>query len=168
MAYVVKVIKPKRLQADAVRLEILTALHQEGRLHVRELKKTVESWHDKPRFDYAISLAGGNISVLSEAQGTGDGAKHWNWIDQGVPGRTIYAKRAPYLRFKYPYWAATKPRFFGSYPAGTGSNWARKKSVQWPGIKARLWTQTLQDKRKRPFQQAVTAAVKRGSAKLFP
>lgn len=166
MTFVVKALKPQRMKVDAIRLELLSACHAEGRAQVNELKKTVGSWQNKPTFAHAISLAGGNISVLTGPEG-GKPADIWNWIDKGTKRRVITAKRAPYLKFRRNYSAATSPGCFGSYPSGSYGDWVSKKSVIHPGIKARLWSETLQEKRQKIFAQAVIKAVQRGAQKLY-
>jgi hypothetical protein len=167
MAWVIKGIKQKKMNLKWVRLYLLNALDKEGRLHVREYKKTTSSWKGaKPRFNFTKSLAGGNAQVLSGVEGGGKGAWKWHWLDQGTAIRWALMSK--------DWKSKTRPGYFGS---GSGAGMVLLKGrgemmrfghmMPRPGIKAREWTQTLGKRRKRPFQRAVIIAVGRGILRMY-
>ena len=57
VAELVKTIKPKKLAIDQVRLNILNALREEGRIIAKEFEKTTRTWKGtKPKFEVLIGL----------------------------------------------------------------------------------------------------------------
>ena len=98
-----KTIKPKKLNIDAIRLELLNELRKEGTVQKKELKKTVSTWKSKPGFESLISLSGGDASILTGPVGDTEAVQHWVWTDEGTKPHRITARRAPFLRFRYPY-----------------------------------------------------------------
>src|SRR5512139_827951 len=90
--------------------------------------KTTRTWKHKPRFYSRRTARGVTINTDSAIYG---------YVDFGTRPHIIKARHAPFLVFRWPYKAATKPRVIASYQAKYGDNWARKKQVHHPGIKAR-------------------------------
>lgn len=166
--FVIKSIKPKRIQAGAIRLEILNALRAEGRFHKKELDKTVQSWTPpKPRFESTISTAGGALTVLTAPTGTKQAVDHWNWADQGTRTRAIHARRAPYMVFQVGYQPRTRPKHFSSRQSRRFGQWVKVKTVRSHRIRPRGWTEDLNKRRKGPFTKAIFKAIERGSQKLY-
>lgn len=164
----IKSIKPKRLQPSAIRFEVLNALRREGTVHRKELKKTVRTWSPpRPKFESTISLAKGNLTVLTAPTGTRDAVKRWNWADEGTRSRSIHARKAPYMIFQVGYQARTRPKHFGSGSSRRHGKWVRVKSVRAHRIRPRRWTETLSKRRKRPFMRNMLKAIEKGSRKLY-
>jgi len=165
-----KAIKPKPLRVDAIRLELLNELRKEGREQQKELKKTVATWRNKPNFESLVGLerkAGGSAIVVTGPTGNDAAVNHWVWTDQGTRPHTIQARRAPTLKFRTGFVAKTRPRRFTSRRGRRFGLWRSPVSVRHPGTKPREWTKLLAKKRKRPFDQRMGNAMKRGAFKVF-
>lgn len=95
---------------------------------------TTRTWKHQPAFIPSPTVRGWKIDTNSQI---------YQWVDQGTRPHIISAKNAPFLTFRYPYQAATKPRWISSRQAALGKNWARKKSVNHPGTEARNFTDEI-------------------------
>lgn len=156
---VTKSIKPQRLKIDAIRLELLNELRAEGRDQVKEENKTIATWqHDKPTFEFLISLTRSDASVLSGPGGNPKGIKKWNWLNEGT--RVRRAVMSSNWRSK------TKP-------GRLRSGWGRgrvvfiSKRIARPGIEARGWSEIIQKRRKRPFQRRMISAMQRAGNNAY-
>ena len=90
---------------------------------------------------------------------SGHGNEKLMWLDSGVPGRTITARRAPYLFFQSKFKAKTRRNVAGSMPGGKyGDQYTKKRQVDWHGIEARNFSETIARVRNKRFQQAVANA----------
>jgi hypothetical protein len=166
--FLIKTIKPKRLQIKEIRFEILNALRKEASFHRKELKKTVRSWSPpRPSFESAISTAGGHLAVLTSPRGTRMAVKKWNWADRGTRYRSIHARRSPYMTFQVGYQPRTRPRHFSSRRSRNFGRWVRVKTVRSHRIRPRRWTEELNKRRRRPFTKRIFRALERGSRKLY-
>lgn len=164
VAIAFKAIKPQRLKIDAIRLELLNELRDEGRDQRKELNKTISSWNgEKPKMESDISLTGKDATVISGP--TGSGSDKWEWLNRGTKIR--WALMSNNWRSK------TKS---GTFMSGRGSGRvviAGKRAMQArnikprPGIKARGWTEKLTNQRKKPFQRRIIKAMQRGTKKAF-
>jgi hypothetical protein len=97
-------------------------------------EKTTRTWKHRPKFYPKRTARGVTINTDSEIYG---------WVDEGTKPHIIRAKNAPFLVFRYPYKAATKPRVIASYKTSYGKNWARKFEVHHPGTKPRKFTDEI-------------------------
>lgn len=97
-------------------------------------QKTTRTWKTKVRFYSKRTARGVTINTDSDI---------YTWTDYGTKPHVIRAKNAPFLVFRWPYKAATKPRMIGSYQAQRGKNWARKFQVNHPGTKPRRFTDEI-------------------------
>lgn len=159
----VKTIKIKRLKIDAMRLELLNALRAEGTAIKREYQKTTATWRNKPDFAEAISLAGGDATVLVAPDGPH--AKQFGYVDKGTRPHIIRSRRAKVLRFGSSYTAKTTPGVIGSSGGGS-SGQAFSRLVHHPGTEARRFSEIIQERRKKPFRQAMIKAMQRGAEKM--
>ena len=163
MAFVIKSLKPAKLRIDAIRLELLNELRREGRIQVKEYKKTVKTWKRKPTFGCLISLTRQDMSVVSAPK---SGGKIWEYLDKGT--------RIRWAVMSGDWKSQTRPgKWSSSRGKGRAVIWGRramqKRNIRArPGIKARGWTEDLSKRRRRPFQRNVFRAVKRGADKLYP
>jgi hypothetical protein len=107
-------------------------------------QRTTRTWKHKPRFYPKRTATGITINTDSDI---------YKWTDYGTKPHIIRAKNAPFLVFRWPYKAATKPRVIGSINAKYGKFWARKLQVNHPGTKARHFTDEIS---KRMQKRAVT------------
>lgn len=162
-----KTIKTPRMNVQPTRKLIQNAVQAEAKHQKSELEKTVGAWKRKPKFVQETASRDPDL-IVAVGPDNSEAGKRWGWINDGVPGRTITAKRAPFLRFKQNYSASTKPGFFGSYPSGSWPPWVRKRSVNWPGIEARDWTNILSERRQKPFLNRIIDAVQKGAKGIYP
>lgn len=155
MVILMKAIKPKRLQIDAVRLELLNEMRKAGTAVRKDYERTVRTWKgDKPEFAQAVSLADGGPHLLIVVQGAG--AKKWFWLDKGTKVR--YATMSPDFQSK------TIPRVLDSRSGKGGRLFVNKKRPR-PGIEAREWTEMIAKKWRRPFKKRMEEAMVRGAKK---
>ena len=109
-----------------------------GRETIALYQKTTRTWKHKPRFHPVRTARGITINTDDQI---------FMWIDEGTKGPYKIPKRPktdrdpiPFLVFRWPYKAATRPRVIASYAASRGKNLAFKRQVTHPGIKARKFT----------------------------
>jgi hypothetical protein len=146
-----KVIKPKKLDVAAIRVELEKAVTWEGEAIRKEYEKTTRTWHHKPVFEVLPEVSNTEVSVLV---GTDD--KIYLFLDEGTKVR--------YATLSRDWQSKTTPGIIGSGPGRGRVLFVSKKRPR-PGIKARRFTPTIQSRRKRPFQQAMLAATKKGADK---
>lgn len=113
--------------------------------------KTTRTWRHKPRFYSKRTAKGVTINTDSAIYG---------YVDFGTRPHVIKARRAPFLVFRWPYKAATKPRVIASYKAQTGPNWAKRKQVNHPGIKARNFTDEITKRMQKRAAAIMRKAIK--------
>lgn len=167
--FVVKGIKPQKLNIDAIRQEILNELRKEGTDHKRELRKTVATWKgEKPKFESLIGLgrgAGGSASVLTGPTGSEKAVWKWRWLDEGTRIRWALMSR--------DWKSKTRRRVFGSGRGRGRVVIAGRRAMQRrnipprPGIKAREWSVTLMKRRRRPFTRRMIGAMQRAGNKAY-
>ncbi len=105
-----------------------------GKESIGLYQKTTRTWKHKPKFYMKRTARGITINTDDPI---------YVWTDYGTKPHTIKAKNAPFLVFRYPYRAATKPRVIGSINAQYGKFWARKVEVHHPGTKPRHFTDEI-------------------------
>lgn len=155
MVVLVKSIKASKLKVDPVRLELLNEMRKTGTAVRKDYQRTVRTWQgEKPEFAQAVSLANGGPTLLIVVQGAG--AKKWFWLDGGTKVR--YATMSPDFKSK------TVPRVLDSR-AGKGRRLFVNKKRPRPGIEARMWTEMIAKKWRRPFKKRMEEAMVRGSKK---
>lgn len=155
------------MRPGPIRKAIQRAVQAEAKYQKRQLQKTVSAWKGKPKFTQEVSSRDPDLIVTVGPDASKKG-KIWGWLNDGVPGRTITAKRAPFLKFRRNYSAGTRPGWFGSYPSGSYGDWVSKRAVDWPGIEARDWTNILSRDRQRPFRDRILKACKTGAGDIYP
>lgn len=157
--FVIKGIKPKKLQVDRIRLRLLNELRAEGVDQRKVLDQTTASWTgDKPKFDSLISLSGGAAQVLTGPTGNTMGIKKWNWLNEGT--RVRYATMSKNWRSK------TSPGSFRS-GAGRGRMLFVSRRRPRPGIQARDWTGKLTKQRRQPFTNRMIQAMRQAGSEAF-
>lgn len=162
-----KGIKARRLQVDAIRLELLNALRSEGTAVKRELGKAVETWDHKPRFEVLRSLTGEAASILVGPVGDEETVQIYRWVTEGTRPHLILPRNKPRLTFKPGSTPKTRPGIVGSGPGAPGVGWRSAAAVHHPGTKAREFEKIVQKNRQGPFKRAMEAAIMRGARKAF-
>lgn len=162
VAQLTKPIKPKKLNVDKVRQNLLNALRKEGNAVKKEYEKTVATWNDPPKFEVLIGLERppGSATVLVGPVGTTMQVNKFVWTDEGTEPHVIKAKNAPNLVFQSGYSPKTKPGKIASYPAGHFGEFVRIKQVNHPGTEARKFTEIIVKRRRKPFTRAMIKAAR--------
>ena len=159
-------IGPKRLNVDAVRLELLNNARKEGELVKRELEKTVMNWEEKPKFEVLFAVSQSDVILIAGPSSPAKLAERWNWLNEGTPARTIRAKNKPYLTFRIGYNSGSRPGTLntrrGYY---VGNHWRRARSVRIRGIEARGWTGIITKRQMPKFIKSTNKALRVGMAK---
>jgi len=146
-----KVLRPKKLKIDEVRMALLNALRAEGRAIQKEYEKTVATWAHKPKFEQLIGLDKQQATVL-----VGTDSRIYKFIDEGTRVRRAVMSK--------DWQSKTTPNVIGSGP-GRGHVVFISKKIALPGIKARNFTKIIQRRRKKPFRNAMLKAARKGAAK---
>jgi hypothetical protein len=129
-----KLSKAKRAAARRLPLAVARGYTQIAAESIDLYRKTTRTWKHQPDFYAERTARGVTINTDSAIYG---------YVDRGTRAHIIRAKRAPFLVFRYPYKAATKPRVIGSTKAQYGKFWARKIEVHHPGTKPRHFTDEI-------------------------
>ena len=172
MAFQVKAIIPPRLNPEVFEAEIERELERQGEIIRRLYEKTVATWSSpKPKFKLETLLEspgprGGRTSKAASVEVSTDDDR-FIWTDLGTRPHPITARRAPYLVFRWPYGAKTRRRVLGSRQARRGRNWASKRRIRHPGTRARLFTDEIEKRRRRPFFGGMSQAIDRATRRAF-
>lgn len=156
----VKGIKPKKLEVDKIRQNILKALEREGKIVIAEYNKTVATWNDPPQFEALVDVSGSEAAVLVGPTGSELQVNKFVWTDQGTKPHTIAARNAPRLIFREGFSPKTLPGVIASYPGGTFGALVGARAVRHPGTKPRRFTAIIQRKRLKPFRAEVLKAAR--------
>jgi len=165
--FLVKGIKPNKLNVDSVRLELLNELRAEGKDDKKLLERTVRNFRGKkPRFEVQIGLSGNDASVLVGPVGDTDAVEKWNRLNEGTGPRTIRARRAPYLVYRLGYNRGTRPNSLETRRSYyIGNTWRKSRSVRQRGIEATNWTGVVTKMRQKPYTRRMIGALNRGLEK---
>lgn len=165
VAELVKGIKPKKLAIDQVRLRLLNALREEGRIIAKEFDKTTRTWKGvKPKFEVLIGLTGKDTTVVVGPTGSDKAVLKWIWIDEGTKAHKIpkspktNADAKPFLVFREGFSPKTLPNKIASFPSGTFGPFVKKRQVNHPGTKPRNLTKTVVKRRRKPFINSMIKA----------
>jgi len=154
-----KGIKPKKLQVEAIRKELLLELGKEAKDQQKELDKTTKSWKgDKPKFTSEIDVGGDNVAVVTGPAGSSMGVKKWNWLNEGTRVRRALMSRN--------WKSKTRPGYLGS-GGGRGRVVFISRRLSRPGIQARGWTEIVTKRRKQPCTNRMIKAMNRGAQKIY-
>lgn len=157
--FVIKGIRPKKLQVERIARTVLKAAEDEGREHQKILNQTTASWTgDKPKFESLTDVSGGSASVLTGPTGNTMGVKKWNWLNEGTRVRRAVMSRN--------WRSKTRP---GSFSSGSGRGRVVfiSKRISRPGIKARGWTDKLTKQRHQPFTNRMIRAMRQAGGEAF-
>jgi hypothetical protein len=154
---ILKAIVPNDLlKMPKVQAELKTALATTGKRLKRELLRPTATWRGKPTFD--VDVQQDRVLVTTDKD-------TYVWTDLGTREHPIEARRAPFLVFRHPYGAKTRPGSLSARGATYGNKWARVKRVpRHPGTKARGFSTrvAMLDQRAGRFQKDVQDAINRG------
>lgn len=138
-------------------------------LVLKDINKTTKSWKgEKPSYSSKIKQSKRQVYLfLILLRGSKKAINKWNWLERGTPKHTISARRAPMLVFQTGYVAGSAPYKQGSQRlisrnASRSGGYARRPSVEHPGIKARGWRKIMADKHRKKFAASLVVAITYG------
>jgi len=125
----------------------------------RGLEKTVEKWSGPPTFNHKVKVNA--RSMVLHVYPDGPNAKKWQRVSSGVGARVIVPKRASKLIFKRNY--APHTTAAGAW-GGSGRRYGDTvyaKSVRWPGIKARNFSEKVKDNVEKSVTRIINKRISR-------
>lgn len=144
---IVKVVAivPKDLFADTAKISraVETTFNNAARAVKVDFDTTTQTWKNRPVFTITKDGPGSRTVATDD--------EIYGYVNEGTPPHIIRARRAPLLRWNYPFRPKTRPRYIGSNAGGVGSNVARAKLVHHPGTKAREFTEVIYAKWDKQF-----------------
>jgi hypothetical protein len=143
---VVKQIKPARLKEDDMRLALLNGMRKVGTQIKQEYEKTFETWSNKPKAEYTISLTGGGPTVVAGVGGNDKAAKHWRYLNEGTSVR--------HAVMSSDWKSKTVPNIIGSF-GGQGEVVFISRKINLPGIEARNWDKLIAKEMQPRFKRAM-------------
>lgn len=180
----VRIIKkppPAKVMAQAINQEIVKQLQPVGKQHVNERKRIVANFETEIKFGYQVSATEKQItlSVVLENSDTSLPDSEWTvgdlWkaLDQtGTPEHEIKPKDSNgFLVFSWggygSYEAKTKPiaKFGGSGEVSNGEKTVRKR-VNHPGFKPRKFSDSINKRLRRQYDQAIDRGFRLGVKKV--
>jgi hypothetical protein len=159
----VKVIKPQRLKIDAMRLELLTGLHEAGRDTIKEYEKTVSTWNNPPKFEALISLMAPGATLVVGPVGNDEAVQHYEWVDKGTRRHWVEPVKAKALYFQGSYKAKSVPNVIGSFTGGASGEFFYSKGHWVSGIEPRNFDKVIQEKMTPQFKRRMEEAMRRAA-----
>ena len=163
-------VKPKQLNDDAIRMELLNGLRKAGTAIKKDLLEPTKDWEHKPKFTKKVSLRrheGGYISVMTQD-------KIYGWVSRGTDGpyeiaAGIYTGRSQKktLAFSSVFSPKTVPNSLVSSSGFSGPVDTMRARVEHPGIEARNFVDLVEEKWEESgeFQKRMQVAIERGAKK---
>jgi hypothetical protein len=162
MAVLVKQIKPKALNAQAMQNALMAALKEVGKVIKKDFEDTTKYWKHKPKFEILADLSGPGPFVYVA---TDD--EIYRYVNEGTKPHEIWAgaytgksnKRA--LAFPSVFTPKTKP---GSLTSGRGRR-GRVDTfvpmVHHPGTEAREFDKLIEEKRAKWYKRQMEDAMRK-------
>jgi len=147
-----KLSKAHQQAARRIPLAVAKGYTRIAKESIEMYQRTTGTWKNRPNF-YAERTAN-DVTIKTDSQVYG-------WVDKGTRAHIIRAKNAPFLVFRWPYRAATRPRVIGSIKAQYGKNWARKVQVKHPGTKPRHFTDEIAKRMQKRAANIMRTEIKR-------
>lgn len=167
MAVQVKAVVPPPYNVPAWEKVISKELLAQAGIVQRMYKRTVRTWSNRPQFTAKGSTTspgprGGKASFKMQFEVATDDER-FIWTDLGTRAHIIRAKRPGRpLKFRVGGRPKTKRKIIGSSRGSQGREFRSAESVRHPGTKARLFTQTIEKRRRKPFFAAMFKANRKG------
>jgi len=159
-----KIIKPKKMKVDALRLALLNELRAVGKDVKQDFESTTRTWEHKPKFEISISLtAPGPILEVSTSD------EIYRYVNKGTRRHLIWAgaytgkSDKKVLAFPSASTSKTTPRVIGSGPGSRSSDKVIRPYVDHPGTKARNFDEEIAKKWKKLFKRRMEAVMKKGA-----
>lgn len=168
MTFLVKLIKPGKMDLKQLEADLFAVMEAEGKRCVTDFQRTTRTWRNKPPFAHLVVMRGMKDAVVragltSWVHGSaivGKNAEVWGMLNVGTRPHPIRPRRAKLLRFRTGYKAKTTPRQMTSRAGGTYGDVVFSRGVMHPGTDAREWTETEYNRRIGPFRKNVAKAIR--------
>lgn len=160
-------IYPKKINIDAYKRSLWSALRAEAKEHKKMLEGTCSNWTEKPNFKTKFIEKGNDVTASTSPSGNPKVVQKWYWVNNGTKRHPISAKKAPTLRFRTGYVPRTNPKLATSGKSSRFGPWVTPKSVNHPGIKPRDFIGTIQRMREKRFETRMYSAMKWAALRTF-
>lgn len=166
----VRVITPKRLKfidLDKLDRELRGVLKSKiSPMVIREFKKTIRGWKNKPLFRDRVIITANFIKVIVFPSGIN--RDQYIWVHDGVKARTIIPRADNVLgrlSFQTDYAASTRPGMVWSRSNTRSGPWVHPTFVNWPGIEPRHFSKEIARDPNilKEFRREVENAIRRAS-----
>ncbi len=159
-----RAIKPDTFGLDPKTYQdILDAAYAtEAQEVARDYGHVTATWEHKPEFKVVVKSDGISREVVTDDPRVG-------WIDRGTRARIIRGKQKRsrgrftagrnQLIFRVGGQPKSQPGMFAAYPGRPGNQWRSQPMVNYPGIKARKWTDHIRERSMRRLWQRTTLAI---------
>ena len=136
--------------------EINNALDKTSEIILRDFRKTIRTWNDKPHFRRrkfrVVERLGIEIFTENEV---------YYYVTRGTKAHVIKAVRAPRLGFRTGFRSKTRVRVIGSRAGSRFGPTVFPKQVSHPGSKGREFDKEIASRREKTFNSRVQAAFRR-------
>ena len=169
----VKLIKRPnfKLQAASIGREIGKQLQVVGRQHVAERKKVVADFDHKPEFEQEVKISQAQITMTISLSNAGEQISEgftigdlWTALDKtGTKPHTIPKKPGGRLAFQTGYQPHTRPIARSGGPGRPTGPTVFRKEVKHPGFPPRKFSDAINKRLRRQFEQAIDRGFRIGS-----
>lgn len=153
---VMKLVLPKLLKVDAIRLALLNPMRKIGTEMRQDFQKTTKTWEDKPTFTITRNLNSveGFLRVWVWTM-----HQHFIWVNEGTRAHYVPKYGVRTMAFRR-YKAKTRVRVIESGQGGRfGATIVRRGRWKVSGIKAREFDKVLKRKWQPEFGRRMTKAM---------
>lgn len=177
----VKIIRkppPVGVMKSLINQEINKQLQQVGKLHVNERRRIVDNFKHKPVFGYRISITDKQVTLTILLENSGSKISDtwtlgdlWKALDsEGTRPHTITPKNANFLVFQWNGPGSYQPKTrlvarFGGPGTVQGGKKTVRRIVKHPGFAARKFSENINRRLKRSFEQAIDRGIRLGLKK---
>jgi hypothetical protein len=156
-----RVVSPKPIRSQAMRLELLNALRRMGTKVRADFAETTSTWSKKNKPNWGpsaqkVSVAGGKATL----EVTTD-HEIYRFLDQGTEEHGIAPRGPGMLAFNDVFEAKTTPGVIKAEEGYSGGDKVFRYDVLHPGFEARKFAKTIADKWRKDFRKEMDVAMER-------
>lgn len=162
------------LQLKAIQQEIAKQLKPVGRAHVNEREKVVANFEHQPEFGYEVKISQKQVTLQVLLKNDGEAVSEgftignlWTALDRtGVRPHVIRPKKpGGVLAFQAGYQPKTRPIGRSGGPGRSTGPAVFAKQVNHPGFSPRKFSEKINARLRRQFEQAIDRGVRLGGRK---
>lgn len=164
MTVELKAVLPKKFNVKAFDIELSKSLKKIADDIEKDFILTVNTWSRRPKFDKTVkpaSIARGTKEVKINVD-TADVV--YGYVTRGTGSHVITAKEGRLLQYAIDSVPKTRQRVIGSSSGSPGSIFYREPEVVHPGIRPRMFEETIAEKWRPLFQKRMETAMARAVA----